>query len=376
MANTEYGVLGRIGHHPSHQAVYLHLPYGAGPAVCDADTPWPEELRTRVLPIRGAKRLRGSTRLGRLALLSPGAGHHWILRRRTAEAIAALGRPGDIRLVPAPLVDEDGFLVGDWVLLDVRARYPLDRMCASFSATWADRPHASLIARVDRVAWSPDRAPAAPIFRVAEAPELLVARADVAARFTAILGPWVVPQLPPYDAATHDGLPCAPLRGIGGLHRAPPGDGPGLSIDEATGRAAFAALYRLLAGDGRSGDRDCACASPITAYFLARLVDAAPADDTRAAALTHPRYATLYARDVDRGPRDDTRRAAITDRASAFAYLDTVERAAHPDLVAALGADTVASRMDEQASLRANQTPLPERFPPSWEGTVAAPPAR
>jgi hypothetical protein len=277
-------------------------------------------------------------------------------------------------------VDEEGYLDGDWALLDVRASFPLDRSAATFTPSTAGAPHASLIARVDEAVWSLERAPEAPLFRVAEAPELLVARDDVAARIAKLLGHGVVPIAPPYDRPTHAGAPCARLSGVGGLHRAAPGEAPPMPIDERTGRAAFDALDRLLAGRSQAGDRAAACASPITAYHLARLLDRAAGDDTRAAALQHPRYATLYARDIDRGPRDDTRRAACAERFSAHAYFRSVERAPHPELAAVLGPDSVATLLRESASVRAAAQPPPERFPPDWSlpraAASSAPPAK
>ncbi len=360
-------VLGRLAHHDTQQTVGLHLPYGTTSAVCAADDPWPDELRARVIPMRGAKPLRGSKRLAKLDLLHPGSGHHWVVRRRAAEAIAALGRPGDIHLVPAPLVDDEGVLDLDWALVDVRARFPLDRDTADITATDATAPHASLIAEVRRVDWSPDRRPTAPLFRVAEAPELLCVRHDLLAQLQAILGPWVVAQPTPYGAALRDGVPCAPLRGTAGLHRQPVGQpAPALPIDEETGKSAFEAFYRLIQGSADPAHRRAACASPITAYFVAQIVDAAPRDDTRAGALLHPRYATLYARDVDRGPRDDTRTAALRERYSAHDYLAFVERTPSPAFLAALGEATVASQLAESPWLRAGLTPPPPRFPSHW----------
>lgn len=367
-------VLGRLAHHDTQQTVGIHLPYGIGESPCEPDEPWPEEIRVRVIPIRGMKKLRGTPRLAKLDLLQPGGAHHWIVRRAAAEAIAALGRPGDIRLVRAPLVDDEGWLDDDWALLDVRAVFPLDREASTFTATTAGAPHASLVAEVSRVGWSPERLPNRPLFRVAEAPELLCAREDVLEQVRGILGPWVVEQASPYDAASHQGAPCAPLRGIGGLHRdSIRFPGPPIPVDEATGRAAFDAFYRLVAGPAKATDRRAACASPITAYFLARIVDGAASDETRAGALLHPRYATLYARDVDRGPRDDTRRVALGERYSAHAYLEQVERAPSAAFREVLGDATVASMMEESASLRAASTPLPERFPPGWSAGAETP---
>ena len=366
-SHPHFVVVGRLAHHDTQQTVGLHVPYGATSVVCAADDPWPDELRARVIPNRGAKPLRGSKRLAKLDLLHPGSGHHWVVRRRAAEAIAALGRPGDIRLVPAPLVDDDGVLDPDWALVDIRAIFPLDRDAADFAATDATAPHASLIAEVRRVDWSPDRRPTAPLFRVAEAPELLCVRQDLLGQLQAILGPWVVAQPTPYDAARCDGVPCAPLRGAGGLHRQPVGQpAPPVPIDEETGKSAVEAFYRLFRGSADPADRRAACASPLTAYFVARIVDAAPRDDTRAGALLHPRYATLYARDVDGGPRDDTRAVALRERASAYDYLAFVERTPSPAFVAALGEETVASQLAEIPSLRAGLTPPPPRFPAPW----------
>lgn len=372
--STRFVVLGRLAHHDAQQAVGIHLPYGVAASPCAPDEPWPEDIRARVLPIRGMKKLRGSTRLAKLDLLQPGSAHHWIVRRASAEAIAALGRPGEVRLVPSPLVDDDGLLDDDWALLDVRAVFPLDRDASKFTAMDGGAPHASLVVSVERVDWAAGRAPVAPLFRVAEAPELLCVREDVLDQVRGILGPWVVEQAAPYDAATHDGAPCAPLRGIGGLHRdSVRFPGPPLPIDEATGKAAYDAFYRLISDPTRTSDRRAACESPITAYFLARIVDGAPSDETRAGALLHPRYATLYARDVDREPRDDTRRVALRERYSAHAYLEQVERTPSAAFREVLGDANVAALMEESPSLRAASTPPPERFPASWSAAASAP---
>jgi hypothetical protein len=376
MSKSDLVVLGRLAHHPLLQTVWLHFPCGARPEVPTPDALWPDEARTRVLTIRGAKKLRGTTRLARLKQLETGSATVWLVRREAAEAIAALAPEGDVRVIPAPLVDDEGWLDGDWALLDVCARVPLDRDAATFVPTTPGAPHASLVAKVERVAWSAERTPRAPLFRVAEAPELLVARADVAAQLAKWIGPWIVPVAPPYDAPVHDGKPCGKLHGIDGLHREPVGGGPPFAIDEATGKAAFAALDRLLAGTATPGDRERACASPITAYFVGRLVDRAPRDDTRGGALGHPRYATLYARDVDRGPRDDTRRAAATERFSAFAYLESVERALHPELVAVVGEANAAKRMEESSALRSAIRPPLERFPALWSPPPGKPVAK
>ena len=323
------------------------------------------------------KKLRGASRLAKLDLLESGSAHHWIVRREAAEALAALARPGEVALIPTPLVDDEGVLDEGWALLDVRAVFPLDRDASIFTATDPAAPHASLVAAVEQLGWSPDRVPEAPLFRIAEAPELLCARQDVFERVRELLGPWVVPQPVPYDAAMHAGVPCGPLRGIGGLHRARPDDGAApMPLDEATGRAAFEAFYRLAGGRGRPDDRGVACASPITAYFLARIVDGAPGDETRQGALRHPRYATLYARDVDRGPRDDTRRAALAERTCAFAYLEFVERTPSPAFRAVLGDAAVDALEDESPSLRATLRPASERFPAHWAVPASAgPPA-
>jgi hypothetical protein len=94
--------------------------------------------------------------------------------------------------------------------------------------------------------------------------------------------------------------------------------------DAAAVRALRAALR------GEAFDRAACVAVPWPAYALARMVDLAPADDTRAGALMHPHTATLYARFVDRTPRDDTRRVAVLAAPSASFYASYVDRAIHP----------------------------------------------
>lgn len=349
-------VVGRLRQHPAIQPlVQLCFPYGETSVVCDPDEPWPDELRAFVVKAKGTKPLRGSKRLGELALLDAG-GEHWIVRRRAGEAIQKLAP--DVALVPAPLCDAEGWLDGDWVLLDVRARRPLDRARARFTPTSTAAPHASLITAIEE---APALAPA-PLFRLAEAPALLCASDAVLAALREVLGPFVAPLSPPYQRGSAQGAPCAPLSLGGTLHQ-----GPGaMEGDEASAKTAFGALERLLLGRGEDDDRSLALASPIAAYHLARDVERAPSDDTRAAACRSPRYATLYARDVDRGPRDDTRAAACRERFAAHLYLAQVERARHPELTQVLGEANVEAMFTELPALRATLRPPPPRFSSSW----------
>ena len=290
-----------------------------------------------------------------------------MLRRAAAEAIVTLLPEGDASLVPAPLCDGDGYLDGDWVLLDVHAYHPLDRQASSITPSRPGACHASLVAEVARVAWSARSLPASPLFRVAEAPELLCARPALAAQIRSLLGEWVVPLGPPYDRGSHDGEPCAPVAPGVSLHQEPvDGSAPTMPHDEATGLAAAEAYARIARGVGGTEDRRRACASPIYAYHLARSVERAPSDDTRLGASAHPRYATLYARDVDRGPRDETRAGALAERFAAYAYLCEVEHARHPDFEPVLGAATIDAAFAGVPALRARQSPPPPRFPASW----------
>jgi hypothetical protein len=279
---------------------------------------------------------------------------------------------GDVSLVPAPLCDGEGYLDGDWALLDVHAYHPIDRQAASFTPSRAGAPHASLVAALERVVWSEQSLPTSPLFRVSEAPELLCVRRDFAERLFGILGAWAIPISPPYDRAVHEGKPCAPVASGTSLHQEPV-DGGAVSMphDEATGLRAREAYERIARGVAKPDDRALACASPIYAYHLARSLDRTPNDDTRAGAIAHPRYATLYARDVDRGPRDDTRAGALVERFSTYAYLCEVELARHPAFEPVLGAATIDAAFAGVPALRAKASPPPERFPASW---LAPPP--
>lgn len=364
-------VLGRLAHHDAKQLAQLVFPYGEAAVVCDPDQVWPRELRCSLVVHKGLKPLRGSKRLAKLELLEVG-GAHWVLRRAAAEAIARLLPEGDVSLVPAPLCDGDGFLDGDWALLDVHAYHPLDRQAATFTPSLAGAPHASLVAGVERVAWSELSLPTSPLFRVSEAPELLCVRRELAERILDILGAWATPIEPPYDRAAHGGKPCAPVASGTSLHQEPV-DGGAVSMphDEVTGLKAREAYERIARGVAEPDDRATACASPIYAYHLARSLDRAPSEDSRAGAIAHPRYATLYARDVDRGPRDDTRAGALVERFSAYAYLCEVELARHAAFEPVLGAATIDAAFAGVPALRARASPPPERFPASW---LAPPP--
>jgi hypothetical protein len=190
-------VLGRLASHDAQQLAPLVLPFARSTNVSDPDLPWPDELRTWLIAHKGLKRLRGSARLAKLQQLECGA--HWVLRRSCAEAIQARSPAGDVALISAPLCDADGYLDGDWVLLDVRARHPLDRDAALFTPTTPGAPHASLVASIERIRWSHQNTPRSPLFRVSEEPGILCAHADTADRIRKLLGRWVVTLEPPYD---------------------------------------------------------------------------------------------------------------------------------------------------------------------------------
>jgi hypothetical protein len=279
-----------------------------------------------------------------------------VRKARAASALEELIHAGVVALRPValssavagarPALDKP-VLEDDWALVDVLARFPIDR--ATLSASCFDesgtgeamgaydpaRPYASLVAsRPDVLTWSAGREPDVPAFRLHELPIDVFLREDVLARLDAALG-----------GALEEGR-SRPT--IGMLDETT--DSPPFAIDEARAEQAMTAFYRGLRGALERGDRERALASPIYAYLTARLIDRGPGDDTRRGACAHPFYAAAYARDVDRAPRDDTRDAAAAAEASAIEYLRYVDRGPHERTRAAFTDGYRASEYEIEAA--------------------------
>jgi hypothetical protein len=245
------------------------------------------------------------------AALSDRGVARWVLRRDVAESMFE-GVPG-VRLLRVRVVQRGAAIPADFVYVDVTAERPLDRDAAGVSVSGAD-PWASFVLAVDtvRVVGVPRPPGGLELARVAEFPEILVASAPLVARWKKLRAPVQVIRAP------HAHLRPLPRFRDDGDWPAWPGDG-----------ARAAAAWRTLAAGG-AGDRATALASPWPAYLLARLLDRAPADDTRRAACAHPATAALYARFVDRAPHPDTRDTALATSASALDYALYVDRALDP----------------------------------------------
>jgi hypothetical protein len=240
----------------------------------------------------------------------------WFVLRRSAVAHVLAQVPVDqLTLRPVRLADAAGVIDDDFVLLDVRTEVPLDRAAAT--AVWSDTSHvqAAFPRAVQRFAWSPSRAPRARIFRVGEVPACIVADRELVVALT---------------EATKGAIVALKDHNTSALAVFPPDwavdDMPPISGTEAA-ETAFWALYE---GKGGKRERQASLESPLHAYWLARLVDGGPRDDTRSSAVDHPLYAALYARDVDGAPRPDTRRSAERDYVSADLYAKQVTVALWP----------------------------------------------
>jgi hypothetical protein len=262
-----------------------------------------------------------------------------ILRRSLVEPILGDLGPDELVLHPVRLVDKAGLIDDDFVLLDVRAVVPLDRRAARATFRRPDRPSASFVLAVQSYAWSEERRPRPRIFRVGEAPRCIVVEAELLEQLSRATKKAVV------ALADHAGIdPSSPMSSS--LDGLPEPDG-----DDAA-EESFWTLYR---GAGDAADRARVLASPHYAYWLARLVDKKPAEDTRRAACKHPFYATEYALFVDGAERPDTRAAAEGHWLTAIHYLHHVSLALWPGAertlrAAGYGDDEL---VDDPAELRA-----------------------
>lgn len=247
-----------------------------------------------------------------------------------APTLAPLVDAGEMVLRPAhvyrahpskKLAWKNGILDDDFVLVDVRARFPADRAKLAESAfAPGAAPYASMLKWVPAVDFGKDRAPRFSMFRSGDESSLLVTTTKLFAALQKALGPAVReggsgPRFFLLDASSN----------------------PPFTETAAEGKAAAEAFYRMYSAcKSSTADRKRALASPIWAYWLAVLVDGKPADDTRAAACKHPFFAYAYARDVDRGPHAATRGAVAKNGDAAREYALHVDRAVHASLRDAL----------------------------------------
>jgi hypothetical protein len=211
----------------------------------------------------------------------------------------------------------------DFVLVDVRARFPVDRAMLPADAWEAKNPkrYASLLEWVPPdTAFGKGRAPRAAMFRVGEQPSLLLTERSLFTRLDRALGGALRegemgPRFGMLDAFTE----------------------PRFKESAEEAEAAANAFYRMF-GKKTSNPKDRALAlkSPTWAYWVARLVDSAPKDDTRQAASGHPFYGYAYARDVDRGPHAVTRKAVRSEACAAREYAIHVDREVKADTRKAL----------------------------------------
>ncbi len=292
--------------------VSLLAPKACNQELVPAAVRTPTDLFAKEPTPRPRRRLRariaGLVALGSHSDLAP-----FVLRRDIAENVFGALSPAEVALHPVSLVDDEGAMDVEFVWVDIRAEQPLDRDASDAVYTDPSRPHASLVKAVRAFRVDPARAPSIGIFRVGEFPGIAMIRTDLLQTLRAATGNAASTVKPP-----HDHLPMLPMF-------------PEWSFDDAIDQTASdaadsaAAYYALTAGKRHAGARGSALISPIYGYWVARNVDARPADDSRAAALRHPHYAALYARWVDDAPRDDTRNAASKNAASALFYAKYVD---------------------------------------------------
>ncbi len=242
----------------------------------------------------------------------------------------------------------------DFVLVDVRARFPADRAMLPESA-WTEEKHvqyASLLEWVPPDAtFGKGRSPRATMFRVGEQPSLLFTEKKLWDKLYAALGGALAagemgPRFDMLDAFTE----------------------PPFREKPAEAEAAANAFYKMFAAQrSNAGDRKRALASAIWSYWTARLVDCAASDDTRTAACKHPFYAYAYARDVDQAPHAVTRRGVLSDSCAAREYAVHVDREVNDTTRKAL--DHNATRVEQDAHENA------ERFRAAAKTSPAAVPS-
>jgi hypothetical protein len=291
-----------------------------------------------------------------------------IFLRSVIEPLLAGIPPADVTLRPVRLVDGQDVLAEDYVLLDVHARVPLDRTTAKLDLVDPARPETSPIRAAWTFAWAPGRVPHARLFRVAEFPHVLMLAPDLLAALRKATKNAVV---------EHQGA-------LGHWHTLPAlrvdaGDPPTpATTDELTAAAGAEAFWALYRGEGDAAHRRRALASPLHAFWLAKLVDGAARAETRTAALADPAAAALYGRWLDGEVRDDVRNAAARWPPAAR-YLDDatpvlpIQRAPTPATAPGLPPSTYApttARARAARRTRVVEAPAPAGLP-----SHAVPPA-
>jgi hypothetical protein len=271
-----------------------------------------------------------------------------IVRKSLAEPILRkLVESGDVvlrdvrvmRAHPRKNLDwKSGTLDDDFALVDVRARFPADRASLPENA-WEKQgkggTYASLLEWVPPEAtFGKGHAPRTPMFRVGEQPSLLFTEKKLFEKLDRALGGALRegemgPRFGMLDAFTE----------------------PRFEETAADAEAAANAFYRMYAAERSSAKgRKLALRSAVWSYWLARLVDRAAAEDTRAAACTHPFYAYAYARDVDRAPHDLTRRSVRSDTCATKEYAIHVDRGVNDVTRKALGYDATRVELEADAN--------------------------
>lgn len=244
----------------------------------------------------GGKSLRKEkTRLKALATMS---GRHLVVDRALAKKLLAPLGEGVVRLHDAPVHDKKGLIDKNYVLVEILPRVPLDR--AASKASFVN----GFLSTLEKAAWSSERAPQAPIFRLLDRPEWVF----VDARIAKALGDAI--QVDDFTNAEYEqSLPAG--YDVGNLKKLP---------DDPKAEDAF---WRAYAGSKK--DRAAALAHPFWALATAIAIDGKPADDTRKAASKSPMLAARYAIEVDRKGHDVTRKSAATDGSAVLYYAQEID---------------------------------------------------
>ncbi len=294
-------------------------------------------LRADHKRFKGAQRKRGKQH----AIASLGAFERIVLRRSRVEPVyASLGLPMD-DWRPVHLYEDGEPLDPDFVMLDPRQTWIMDRDACD--ATWSlpESPHAAHLVSTTRLGWSPGRAAAATAIRLVETGSLSLLRRDVAEALVAATRGQLAIVDPPYPLRFS---PFAPSPVLGMPTQVPetayPWTPPAIeAADDA--RATADAFWRIAAQwsaarpppgtpAGDPGDRKLACANPHYALALARCLDGEAFDDTAAGVLGSPLRAWQFAIWVDGQCYDETRTVAARLPSLAYAYAKYVDHGAHP----------------------------------------------
>jgi hypothetical protein len=273
-----------------------------------------------------------------------------VLREDIARAaLAGTGvtwRPITIRLA-------GGAPVKGWVIVIVDEFAPLDR--AVVQASW--HPGEPLLNAYPKelisLEWREDRAPRAPLFRIVEAPQLLVATAELAEKLSRATGRTVNAGDP--SAATMFAPSWAEI--------------PAFDVPAKAAAAAEEACARMIRGETGEALRGDVLTHPLYALTVALGIDRAPRADTRAAASKHPVTAVQYAILVDRAAHPATRAGADAEVWCAHRYAYALDKAI-PDAIAAR---MIASKCWDEANVGELRDALAELSgqPPKRAGQVA-----